>query len=255
MSHAEPHADRQPALRAPASSQARERLIVALDLPAPDEALAMTRRIGDAANFYKVGMELVYAGGLDLVRALTGEGKKVFLDLKLHDIPNTVEKAARQVARLGATFLTVHAYPQTMRAALAGVAGTDTQILAVTVMTSMNDADLSAAGYARGVAETVALRAGQAREIGVAGLILSPRELVPMRALVGQDLRLVTPGVRPAGAATGDQKRVATPAVAIRDGADALVVGRPVTEAADPAAAARAIVDEIEAAAQPALAT
>ena len=226
----------------------RDRLIVALDVATVAEARALVRRVGEAASFYKVGMELVYGGGLDLVRALVGEGKKVFLDLKLHDIPHTVEKAARQVSRLGATYLTVHAYPQTMKAALAGVAGTTTEILGVTVMTSMTDADLAEAGYAQGVAATVARRADQARAIGIAGLILSPQELVAMRARVGASLKLITPGVRPAGAALGDQKRIATPGAAIRDGADALVVGRPVTEAEDPAQAARAIVAEIAAA-------
>lgn len=226
----------------------RDRLIVALDVASLAEARAMVARIGAAASFYKVGMELVYGGDLDFVRELVGAGKKVFLDLKLHDIPNTVEKAARQVSKLGATFLTVHAYPQTMTAALAGVAGTATEILGVTVMTSMTDADLAEAGYAQGVAATVARRADQAREIGVAGLILSPQELVAMRARVGRALKLVTPGVRPAGAALGDQKRIATPAAAIRDGADHLVVGRPVAEAGDPAQAARAIVAEIAAA-------
>ena len=230
------------------TADARDRLIVALDLPSVANARAMVARLGDAATFYKVGMELVYGGDLDFVRALVGQGKKVFLDLKLHDIPNTVEKAARQVSRLGATFLTVHAYPQTMKAALAGVAGTQTEILGVTVMTSMTDADLAEAGYAQGVAATVARRADQARAIGIAGLILSPQELVEMRARVGRALKLVTPGVRPAGAAVGDQKRIATPAAAIRDGADALVVGRPVVDADDPAAAARAIVAEIAAA-------
>ena len=231
------------------TADARDRLIVALDAPSVAEARALVARIGAEASFYKVGMELVYAGGLPFVGELVDAGKKVFLDLKLHDIPNTVEKAARQVARLGATYLTVHAYPQTMRAALAGVAGTATGILAVTVLTSMTDADLAAAGYATGVADTVARRSDQAREIGIAGLILSPQELAAMRARVGRSLKLVTPGVRPAGAALGDQKRIATPARAIRDGADALVVGRPVTEAADPAAAAAAIVAEIAGAA------
>ena len=226
----------------------RDRLIVALDVQSVAEARALVARIGEAASFYKVGMELVYGGGLDLVRALAGEGKKVFLDLKLHDIPHTVEKAARQVSKLGATYLTVHAYPQTMKAALAGVAGTTTEILGVTVMTSMTDADLAEAGYAQGVAATVGRRADQARAIGIAGLILSPQELVAMRARVGTSLKLITPGVRPAGAALGDQKRIATPGAAIRDGADALVVGRPVTEAKDPAQAARAIVAEIAAA-------
>jgi orotidine-5'-phosphate decarboxylase len=233
---------------APLALSPRDRMIVALDVPSVADARVMATRIGAQASFYKIGMELVYGGGLDLVRALADEGKKVFLDLKLHDIPHTVEKAARQVSKLGATFLTVHAYPQTMKAALAGVAGTSTRILGVTVMTSMTDADLAEAGYALGVAETVARRADQARAIGIAGLILSPHEVAAMRARVGRDLLLVTPGVRPAGAALGDQKRVATPAGAIGDGADALVVGRPVTEAPDPARAAAAIVAEIEAA-------
>lgn len=226
----------------------RERLIVALDLPDVAQARAMVARIGGEASFYKIGMELVYGGGLDLVSELVAQGHQVFLDLKLHDIPATVEKAAAQVSRLGATFLTVHAYPQTMRAALAGAAGTGTKILGVTALTSMSDADLSEAGYAQGVAGTVARRAAQAREIGIAGLILSPQELVAMRALAGDDLLLVTPGVRPAGADVGDQKRIATPGRAIADGADHLVVGRPVTQASDPAAAARAIVAEIAAA-------
>lgn len=238
-------------MTAPLDLSPRDRLIVALDVPTVAEARALVGRIGEAASFYKVGMELVYGGGLDLVRELVGQGKKVFLDLKLHDIPHTVEKAARQVSRLGATFLTVHAYPQTMQAALAGVAGAPTQILGVTVMTSMTDGDLAEAGYAQGVAATVARRADQARAIGIAGLILSPQELVAMRARVGRDLLLVTPGVRPAGAALGDQKRVATPKGAIGDGADALVVGRPVTDAPDPASAARAIVAEIAAALRP----
>jgi orotidine-5'-phosphate decarboxylase len=223
----------------------RDRLIVALDVASVAEARAMAARIGDAASFYKVGMELVYGGGLDLVRELTGQGKKVFLDLKLHDIPTTVEKATRQVARLGATFLTVHAYPQTMAAARVGAEGSDTKILGVTVMTSMTDESLAEAGYAQGVAQTVARRADQARAVGIAGLILSPHEVMAMRARVGRDLLLVTPGVRPAGAALGDQKRVATPAQAIADGADHLVVGRPITQADDPAAAARAILAEI----------
>jgi orotidine-5'-phosphate decarboxylase len=226
----------------------RQKLCLALDV---DDLVAANRLARDLKGHFgvvKVGLELFTAVGPDVIGAMNDYGYRVFVDLKLHDIPNTVEKAARQVSRLGATFLTVHAYPQTMKAALAGVAGTHTEILGVTVMTSMTDADLAEAGYAQGVAATVARRADQAREIGIAGLILSPQELVAMRARVGRSLKLVTPGVRPAGAAVGDQKRIATPAAAIRDGADALVVGRPVTEAPDPAAAARAIVAEIAAA-------
>jgi orotidine-5'-phosphate decarboxylase len=223
----------------------RDRLIVALDLPSAADAEAMVARLGEAVTFYKIGMELTYAGGLSLAERLAAEGKKVFIDLKLHDIPNTVERATRQIARLGARFLTVHAFPQSMKAALAGVAGSQLELLAVTVMTSYDDADLAAAGYALGVKELVARRAMQAKEIGIHGLILSPEETGAVRNLVGPEMQLVTPGIRPAGAAVGDQKRIMTPALAIAGGADRLVVGRPVTEAADPAAAAEAIVREI----------
>jgi orotidine-5'-phosphate decarboxylase len=223
----------------------RDRLIVALDLPSVAEAEAMVKRLGDSVTFYKIGMELTYAGGLPLAERLAGEGKKIFIDLKLHDIPNTVERATRQIAKLGARFLTVHAFPQSMTAALAGVAGTSLELLAVTVMTSYDDKDLAAAGYAKGVRDLVAQRAAQARDIGIHGLILSPEETEAIRGLVGPSMQLVTPGIRPAGAAVGDQKRIMTPALAIAGGADRLVVGRPVTEAADPAAVAESIVADI----------
>jgi orotidine-5'-phosphate decarboxylase len=169
----------------------------------------------------------------------------VFLDLKLHDIPATVEKAAAQVARLGATFLTVHAFPQTMAAAKRGIGDAATLVLGVTVMTSYDDADLEAAGYAYGVRDLVARRADQAVAAGIGGLILSAEEVSAMRARVGPAMRLVTPGIRPAGAAVGDQKRVMTPQAALRAGADHLVIGRPITQAADPRAAADAILDEM----------
>jgi orotidine-5'-phosphate decarboxylase len=226
----------------------RDRLIVALDMPDAGEARGLVERIGESAAFYKVGMELAYGGGLKLVTELAAAGKRVFLDLKLHDIPNTVERATAQAASLGATFLTVHAYPQTMRAAVAGAQGSATQILAVTVLTSYDDADLFDACYRFGVVETVRRRAEQARDLGVGGLVASAAEAAMARETVGAGLLLVTPGVRPAGAAAGDQKRVATPAEAIRNGADYLVVGRPVTGARDPRAAAEAIVAEIGAA-------
>ncbi|MFV0281900.1 MAG: orotidine-5'-phosphate decarboxylase [Rhodoblastus sp.] len=226
---------------------ARDRLIVALDAPGAKEARDMIARLGDAASFYKIGMELIYGGeGFDIARELIEAGKKVFIDLKLHDIPNTVERATRQLGRLGADFATVHAYPQTMAAARRGAAGSTLKLLAVTVMTSYDDADLSAAGYAFNVRDLIARRALQAREAGVDGLILSPEEAEAMRNLLGPDMLLVTPGVRPAGAALGDQKRVMTPTLALAGGADHIVVGRPVTEAADPKAAAQAIVAEIE---------
>ena len=227
----------------------RDRLIVALDLPNTAAAQAMVERLGDAVSFYKIGMELTYGGGLGLARDLARAGKKVFLDLKLHDIPNTVARATEQVADLGATFLTIHAYPQTMRAARGVLGGSGLQLLAVTVMTSCDDADLREAGYAFGVKELVARRALQAQEAGVHGLILSAEEATDMRALVGPDMLLVTPGIRTADGVQGDQKRVMTPARAIAAGAHHLVVGRPVTQAADPVAAAQAIEAEIAGAA------
>jgi orotidine-5'-phosphate decarboxylase len=227
---------------------ARERLIVALDAPDSAQAERLVGELGDAVVFYKIGMELVYGGGHYLAAKLAMAGKKVFVDLKLHDIPNTVERATAQIARLGAHFLTVHAYPQTMRAAVAGAKGSGLKLLAVSVLTSSDDADLAEAGYRYGVRELVARRAAQARDAGVDGLVASASEAAMLRQSVGAALFLVTPGIRPSGAAAGDQKRVATPAAAIADGADYLVVGRPVTQAADPRAAADRIVAEIAAA-------
>ncbi|MBV1703352.1 MAG: orotidine-5'-phosphate decarboxylase [Hyphomicrobiales bacterium] len=228
---------------------ARDRLIVGLDLSDPDSAREMVARLGDDVSFYKIGMELVYGGGLDLVAELVGAGKKVFLDLKLHDIPNTVAAATRQVARLGATYLTVHAYPQTMRAAREA-AGADVGILGVTALTSASDADLAEAGYAMGARDLVLRRARQATEAGIAGVVASAEEAAAIRAAVGDGLRIVTPGIRPANAEAGDQKRVMTPAAAIASGADRLVVARPIIGAADPRKAARDIVREIEVAAR-----
>ncbi|MBS7696386.1 MULTISPECIES: orotidine-5'-phosphate decarboxylase [unclassified Chelatococcus] len=230
----------------------RDRLIVALDLPSVAEAQRMVDQLGDAVAFYKVGLELAFAGGLEFAAALARSGRQVFLDLKLHDIPTTVERATRQVADLGATFLTVHAYPQTLAAAVRGRAGQSgaggLKILGVTVMTSYGDADLLEAGYAEDVAATVERRARQAEAAGADGLIISAEEAARVRGLIGPRLQLVTPGIRPAGSPAQDQKRVMTPRDAIRAGADYLVVGRPVTAAADPAAAARAIIAEIQSA-------
>ena len=196
-------------------------------------------------TFYKIGYQLAYAGGLPFTRELVDAGKKVFLDLKLHDIGNTVARGVESIAKLGATFLTVHAYPQTMKAAVEASAGSDLKILAVTVLTSYDDGDLHAAGYRLSVADLVEARAQQAQVLGVDGLVCSPEEAAALRRIVGHQMALVTPGIRPAGAAIGDQKRIMTPARAIAAGADYLVVGRPITEAADPKAAADAIVAEI----------
>jgi orotidine-5'-phosphate decarboxylase len=227
----------------------RDRLIVALDVPSVAAAAALVERLGDAVSFYKIGYQLAYAGGLPFADTLVRADKRVFLDLKLHDIGNTVAKGVESVARLGASFLTVHAYPQTMKAAAAARGSAGLRILAVTVLTSYDDADLAAAGYAAGVSELVAWRAAQARELGIDGLVCAAEEAAHLRPVVGPGMALVTPGIRPAGAAVGDQKRVMTPARAIAAGADYLVVGRPIVEAGDPRAAADAIVAEIAAAA------
>ncbi len=231
-----------------AMADPRDRLIIALDLPSVEEARAMVGRIGDAGAFYKIGYQLAYAGGLPFAEELIRDGKKVFLDLKLHDIGNTVEEGVRSVARLGASLLTVHAYPQTMRAALKGKAGSSLAILAVTVLTSYDDVDLADAGYDLTPAELVARRAAQARDIGIDGIVCAPTEASAVRALVGTDRLIVTPGVRPAGTDAGDQKRVMTPADAIRCGATHLVVGRPITAAGDPRQATLAIAEEMAAA-------
>lgn len=231
----------------------RDRLIVALDLPDAKRAQTIVDELGDAVNFYKIGLELVYAGGLVLAERLANDGKKVFLDLKLHDIPNTVSRATAAVAKLGAAFLTIHAYPQTLKAARQGLdnsPGSPMRLLAVTVMTSYDDADLAEAGFAYGVRDLVARRAAQAKAAGIDGLVLAAAEAPAIRAALGPDLVLVTPGIRPIGTVAADQKRVGTPTSAIAGGADYLVVGRPVTEAQDPRSAAEAIVAEIVAAAR-----
>lgn len=223
----------------------RDRLIVALDLPDVDAAEAMIAQLGDSVTFYKIGYQLGYAGGLPLVRKLADAGKKVFADLKMHDIGNTVARGVESVAKLGATFLTVHAYPQTMQAAANASKGSGLKILAVTVLTSYDNEDLKAAGYQLGVSDLVAARAQQAQALGIDGLVCSPEEAANLRRHIKPEMCLVTPGVRPAGSDVGDQKRIMTPARAIAEGSDYLVVGRPVMEAADPKAAAEAIVAEI----------
>jgi orotidine-5'-phosphate decarboxylase len=224
----------------------RDRMIVALDLPSVKEARAMVDALGETVSFYKIGMELTYSGGLPLAQELMREGKKVFLDLKLHDIPNTITRATAQVAELGATFLTVHAYPQTMRAAVAALGDSKLRLLAVTVMTSYDDADLHEAGFALGVRDLVIQRSLQARACGIDGIVLSAEEAEALRPIVGPDVLLVTPGIRPSGYELADQKRVMTPARAIAAGVDYLVIGRPITQAKDPKAAAEALLAEIE---------
>jgi orotidine-5'-phosphate decarboxylase len=225
---------------------ARDRVIVALDLSDVEAAEKAVWALGDSVNFYKIGYELVMAGGLNLAEDLVHSGKKVFLDMKLHDIGNTVMHATKRAAKLGATFLTVHAFPQTMRAAVEGRGDSSLDILAVTVLTSWDDGDLKDAGYAATVPELVARRAAQAEAIGIDGLVCSPAEAKDLRQRLGAKMMLVTPGIRPAGAAKGDQKRTMTPSEAIKAGVDYMVIGRPILAAEDPKASAEAIVTEIE---------
>lgn len=224
-----------------------DRLILALDLPTVAEAREVVRQTAGLVGWYKIGLELIYAGGLDLARELVADGRRVFLDAKLLDIDNTVAGALRSIAAVGADLVTIHAYPRTMAAAVAArdASGGRTKILAVTVLTSLDDGDLAEAGYAGGAGALVERRAAQARAAGIDGIVCSPLEAARIRAIVGPDLLVVTPGVRPAGAEAGDQRRVATPAAAIAAGADLLVVGRPIVGAADRRAAAEAVVAEI----------
>ena len=224
-------------------------LICALDLPTADEARALTERLGDAVSFYKVGLQLFATDGMTLARQLKGAGKQVFLDWKLHDIGATVEKAAAALAGSGCDLLTVHARPQVMAAARKGVEGSGLKILGVTVLTSLTDADLTADDHSLSAADLVALRVRQALDAGIDGVVSSSHEAAQVRALAEAagrpDFLIVTPGVRPAGAALDDQARAATPASALQAGATHLVVGRPITAAPDPRAAAEAIVQEM----------
>ncbi len=224
----------------------RNPLIVALDVESRAAAMQLVERCGDAVGFYKVGLELFTAEGPAMVRDLLAAGKRVFLDLKMYDIGETVRRAAARAADLGVSLLTVHCVPQVVRAAVAGVEGSGTRILAVTVLTSFDQRDLEDAGIAgRTPAEHVLFLASRGVEAGTHGFVCSPREARALRDLAGPGRLLVTPGVRSAGAASHDQKRVATPVEALAAGADYLVVGREVTRAADPAEAARRILDDI----------
>ncbi|WP_374636423.1 orotidine-5'-phosphate decarboxylase [Paracoccus sp. (in: a-proteobacteria)] len=225
-----------------------DRLIVALDVPNALAGLAMAEKIGDAANFYKIGLGMLTGGGLALANELKQEhGKRIFLDMKFFDIGATVEAAVKGIAQYDLDFLTVHGDPHVVRAARQGAAGSGLKILAVTILTSLDRADLDAGLIVPGdVTEIVTTRAARALEAGADGVIASPREAALIRALPEAAGRLiVTPGVRPAGSDAGDQKRIETPATAIANGADHIVVGRPIWQAADPRAAAKAIQAEL----------
>ncbi len=227
-----------------------ERLIIALDVESSGRAEEIVDRLGDSVSFYKVGMELYAAAGMEFVKSLTGAGKRVFLDMKFYDIGETVKRAVARVADSGVRFLTVHGSGAVMRAAVEGRGGAALKLLAVTVLTSFDESDLADLGYPCPVADLVALRVRKAMEAGIDGLVCSPLEVARVRSLAGPGAVLVTPGVRSAGAAKADQKRVATPAEAIHDGADYLVIGRQVTRARDPRAEVLRICEEIRAMSQ-----
>lgn len=223
------------------------RLIVALDYSTRAEAESLVERLGDSGTFYKIGYQLFYGGeGFELGKALIAAGKKVFFDLKLLDIDNTVAKGVTAFAESGASMLTIHAYPQAMRAAVAAAEGSDLCLLGVTVLTSMDDDDLEEAGYDRDVESLVALRAHQAKEAGMGGVVCSAYEAALARQFTGEDMAVVTPGIRPRGSALNDQKRIVTPADALSRGASHLVIGRPITQAESPVQAAGAIFAEMK---------
>ncbi|WP_428407447.1 orotidine-5'-phosphate decarboxylase [Hyphococcus sp.] len=224
----------------------KDRLIIALDLPSAEEAQSAIDAIGDEGTFYKIGYQLMPIGGLDLAKRLSDEGKKVFLDFKFHDIGATVERGVSSVAKLGGDFLTVHAEPDVLKGAVEG-RGDDKRlkILAVTVLTSLNQESLTKMGIDTALPDLVLKRAEFAAEAGADGVVASAKEAAAIKARFGDGLKIVTPGVRPAGADANDQKRVVTPADAIAAGADHLVVGRPIIAAKDPSSAARAIQQEI----------
>ena len=225
------------------------RLIVGLDLPNVDRARAVVDELGDTVSFYKIGHQLVFApekeNGLHLARELVEQGKQVFLDLKLLDIDNTVANGVKNVAAMGVTMLTIHAYPKAMRAAVAAAKGSDLILLGVTVLTSMDDGDLEEAGYGMNAGGLVQRRTKQAAEIGMGGIVASALEASAIRSIVGDDMAVVTPGIRPAGSDHGDQKRVMTPADALKAGASHLVVARPIVAASNPSEAALAITEEM----------
>lgn len=223
-------------------------IIIALDVETADEARQIVQATSPSVDFFKIGMELYAAAGMDFVKELCGSGKQVFLDMKFYDIGETVRRAVKQVAQSGVRFLTVHGSESVMRAAVEGRADSKLQLLAVTVLTSFDQTDLADLGYPCSVEDLVALRVSKAMKAEIDGIVCSPLEAGRVRRIAGPDAILVTPGVRSAGSTKGDQKRVATPAEAIRDGANYLVIGRQVTRAQNPAAAVQQILDELAAA-------
>ncbi|MTI44374.1 orotidine-5'-phosphate decarboxylase [Roseibium hamelinense] len=230
---------------------ATDRLIMGLDVSSVSEAENLVKKTDGAVGIYKIGMELQFAGGLELARDLAADGRKIFLDVKLHDIDNTITRAVENVAKMGVAFATVHAYPKTMRAAVKAIREIDAGqlcLLGVTVLTSMNEQDLLDAGYVGPIPDLVEARACDAKTAGMGGIVCAASEAARLRKALGGDLVLITPGIRPVGHAAGDQQRVMTPGDAIRAGSDYLVVGRPLNQADDPRGVAQQITAEIEAA-------
>ena len=221
------------------------RLYVALDLPTIKDAKSMVETLGETVSSYKIGLQLLPLGGADFGRELAAQGKNIFLDFKLHDIDITVEKAVRSIATIGADLLTVHARPDVMRAAAKGAKNSDLKILGVTVLTSLDQAALNDIGYNMTPEDLVMRRVAQAQEAGIDGVVASAMEAGKIRARVADDFLIVTPGIRMAGDDVGDQKRIATPANALGDGASHIVVGRPITQAADPKAAALRVLENM----------
>ncbi|AJD39701.1 orotidine-5'-phosphate decarboxylase [Rhizobium sp. SEMIA 4085] len=227
---------------------ARERLIVGLDVPTLGEAEQIVSTLGDDIVFFKIGYQLVFAGGLEFARDLAQSGKKIFLDMKLLDIDNTVASGVENIVKMGMSMLTLHAYPKAMKAAVEAAKGSELCLLGVTVLTSMDEQDLIAAGYEYDPHTLVLRRAEQALLAGMGGVVCSAEESAAVRKIVGPGMAIVTPGIRPAGSERGDQKRVMTPADALKAGSSHLVVARPIVKAPDPKEAARAILAEMEAA-------
>lgn len=227
------------------SDDMRERLIVGLDVPSVKDAERAVRELGDTVSVYKIGYQLAFAGGLPLARELVQAGKRVFLDMKLLDIDNTVSKGVENIVRMGVHMLTIHAYPQAMKAAVEAARGSELCLLGVTVLTSMDAQDIIAAGYEYDPHTLVLRRAEQALQAGMGGVVCSAQEASAVRKILGPDKAVVTPGIRPLGSDPGDQKRVVTPAQAIRNGSSHLVCVRPIIGAVDRRAAAQAILDEM----------
>lgn len=230
------------------SDNVRDRLIVGLDVPTLAEAEKAVRELDGTVSFYKIGYQLAFAGGLDFARELASGGTRVFLDMKLLDIDNTVAKGVENIVRMGVTMLTIHAYPKAMKAAVEAARGSDLRLLGVTVLTSMDERDLIDTGYEYDPHTLVLRRSEQALHAGMGGIVCAASEAAAVRKVVGADMAVVTPGIRPAGSDHGDQKRVVTPADALRAGASHLVVARPIVAAPDRKAAAEAILAEMRAA-------